>query len=552
MLSGFANQGVLTVAALYPIAAGMYATGAISLLSQRLIGYPKTLRAAQWKILIPTSLGSAFLNNTPLVAMLIPVIRDLTRITGLDGTKLYMFVSFASILGGAATLIGTSTNLVIAGLVNDAIAAGTLADMRPLTIFQPTLVGGPAALAGLLFMIYVGSRLLATRRGKQAAPAPAASSRCYVCAFEVSPGSPLIGMTLKQAGLAGSADIRLTAITRAGGSAVLVDPATRLAAQDRLTFAAAPDAVPLLWTTPGLRAAFGAQINDSRARYALRLVEVAIAPGSTFVGKRVRDLPPPAGEGGVELVGLSRMGEQPQAELEEWRIEAGDNAIFAVEESFFYDNRAEANFGLMRRLRGFRVPRSDRAVAALVITLAMILLAAFDVMSMLNAALLAGLALLLTGALTPERAFRSIEWETIVVLGAAVGLAEPIAATGLSTVVADLLAAVGRISPVVALAAVFVGCIVMTNLITNAAAAAFMFPVALSLANGLGLHFMPFAVILMLGTSYAFVSPAGYQTNLMVQQPGGYTFTDFARAGLPLTITVGLLALGLTLVIYPF
>jgi di/tricarboxylate transporter len=191
-------------------------------------------------------------------------------------------------------------------------------------------------------------------------------------------------------------------------------------------------------------------------------------------------------------------------------------------------------------------------MAAIAITVTMILVAAFGVMSMLNAALLAGLAMLLSGCITPERAFRSIDWETVVVLGAAVGLAAPITDTGLAQSLADLLNALGSGNPDAALAAVFLGCIIMTNIITNAAAASFMFPIALSLANSMGLNFMPFVMIMMMGTSYAFINPAGYQTNLMVQKPGGYTFGDFAKVGLPLTILVGIVVLVLAPKIYGF
>ena len=158
----------------------------------------------------------------------------------------------------------------------------------------------------------------------------------------------------------------------------------------------------------------------------------------------------------------------------------------------------------------------------------------------------------LTGCLTLERAWRSIEWKTLVVLGTAIGLESAITATGLSQVIADVLSALGGDSPFANLVIVFVGAIVMTNIITNAAVAAFIFPVALSMANNLEVSFMPFAMILMLGTSYAFINPTGYQTNLMVQGPGNYEFKDFAKVGIPLTILVGIVALLLAPIVYGF
>ena len=163
-LAGFSNPGVLTIGALFMVAAGMYSTGAISLLSEKLIGRPKTMLGAQLKILPPIALGSAFLNNTPLVAMMIPVIGDLCRSTGLSKSKLYIPLSFASILGGTCTLIGTATNLIIAGLILDAInsGAGGNAELREITMFDPSRVAVPAMVVGVILLMATSKWLLAT------------------------------------------------------------------------------------------------------------------------------------------------------------------------------------------------------------------------------------------------------------------------------------------------------------------------------------------------------------------------------------------------------
>ena len=155
LLKGFGNTGVVTVAVLFVVAAGMYTTGAITLLADKFIGLPKSMTIAQLKILGPTAVGSAFLNNTPLVAMMIPVVRDITRVTGLAASKLYLPMSFASILGGASTLIGTSVNLILAGLILDQFG-------DEVGIFFPTKLGLPAAVVGVIFIMLVGTRLLSS------------------------------------------------------------------------------------------------------------------------------------------------------------------------------------------------------------------------------------------------------------------------------------------------------------------------------------------------------------------------------------------------------
>ena len=221
-----------------------------------------------------------------------------------------------------------------------------------------------------------------------------------------------------------------------------------------------------------------------------------------------------------------------------------------VTPAFFYAERRQEQFSLTKRLQGTGLPRTERATLALAITGAMVLLAAFGVMSMLNAALLAVGAMLITGCVTYRAAWKSIELETLVVLAAAIGLESAITASGLSQAIGDTMANLAGDNAYVALAVVFIGAIVMTNLITNAAAAAFTFPIALAVASTLHVNFMPFVIILMLGTSYAFINPAGYQTNLMVYEPGGYTFGDFARVGAPLTLLVGVVAVFLAPIVF--
>jgi len=571
LLKGFSNPGVLTVGVLFMIAAGMYSTGAITLISDGLIGQPKSLRKAQLKILPPVAIGSAFLNNTPLVAMMVPVIRDLSRATRLAASKLYMPLSFASILGGASTLIGTSTNLIIAGLVLEQLASGdpSAPGMQELGIFAPTLVGLPAAVVGIAFLIFIGNRLLPETESEQGKDV---EKRLYRAEFLVEKRAALLdeeieerasaisdslvleatlaGKTIEQAGFAHPTGSELIAISRANGAEAEVGPSLVLQAGDVLTFSTTTGALPDLWTTIGLKP-FNEPVPLDTPRHTHRLVEVIISSRHPAVGRRVSELPVrDESPSAVMLVGVSRNSQPPPGPIEDLRIEAGDNAVLEVEDGFFYDNRNQMEFSIIKRLQGYRVQRTDRAIMATVITIAMVTAAALGWMNMLNAALLASFAMLLTGCMSVRRAARSVEFDTLIVLGAAVGLESAVTASGLAQVIADLLRAIGGNSPHIALAAVFLGCVVMTNLITNAAAAAFMFPIAMSLAGQLNANFMPFVVIVMLGASYAFINPAAYQTNLMVYEPGGYSFGDFAKVGLPLTIIVGVIAVVLAPIVY--
>lgn len=546
LLKGFSNTGVLTVAALLPVAAGMYATGAISLLSQRMIGLPSSVAAAQIRILPPIALGSAFLNNTPLVAMMIPVVRDLTRVTGLPRSKLFMGLSFASILGGTMTVIGTSVNLIIVGLVANATASGRLTGMKPLTIFEPIWVGLPATVAGLVFMMLVGTRLLPDEGQQESAILAERVFRIELC---VQPQSNLDGKTLGAAGFAKPVGYSLLSITR-GGAAQEISSTLKLSGGDVLAFAAPAGVFPGLWTTIGLVPLYAN--NTSTSRYRHQLVEVVVSPKSPAVGRLVSELPLPDSPYSAAIVGGSHQGQALEVPLGEYRVQPGDSGILEVDDSFFYENRRETDFILTRVIEGFRVQRVDRAWTASAITVAMVAAAALGITSMLNAALLATMAMLLSGCLPIERAWRSLDWKTLVVLGSAVGLEAAVTGSGLSEKVAELCASIGGNNPRVSLAVVLAGTLIMTNIITNAAAAAFMFPVALSMAQKLHVSFLPFVMILMVGASCAFINPAGFQTNLMVQEPGGYSFADFAKVGLPLTLVVGVVVIVVAPLVYGF
>jgi len=545
LVDGFSNTGVLTVAALYPVAAGMYATGAISLLSERLIGLPKSITSAQLKILVPVSVASAFLYNTPLVAMMIPAVRDITRRTGLNASKLFMGLSYAALLGGTTTLIGTSVNLIIAGLVSDAVAKGQLAAVKPIAFFDPMWIGLPATIAGLLFLIFIAPRLLPDGTSKKGG----AENRIYRSEFLVEDSSKLEGKTLEQVGLVNPVGCTLESITRDGESLQL-EPTLALSGGDLITFLAPADVLPGLWTTIGLVPAYATKMVSKRHEH--QLVEVVLSAKSPANGHRVGDLPLPDSPYELMLVGVSRNGEAPREVLKDLHLQPADAGVVEVNDAFFYENRRESDFILTKRLEGFRVQRIDRAMVALAITVSMIVCAATGIMTMLNAALLATMAMLLTGCLTIDRLWQSIDWQTIVVLGSAVGLESAVTGSGLAKKAADILASIGGGSPMMALAAVYLGTVLLTNVISNVAAAVLMFSVAISLAQALGVSFFPFAMVLMSGASSAFINPAGFQTNLMVQKPGGYVFSDFARVGIPLTAIVALVVLLLAPIVYGF
>jgi len=546
LVRGFSNIGVLTVAALFPVAAGMYSTGAISLLSERLMGRPRTATDANLRLLPAITIASAFLNNTPMVAMMIPVVRDLKRQTGLTAPTVSMGLSFASILGGNITLIGGAVNLIVSGMIADAINTGQLHGVKPVAIFDLAWIGAPAAVAGLVYLIFVASRLFSKAdSNKNACSSP--TRRRYLTEFRVQANSNLDGRTPEAVGFASMADARLLSIRRNG---IQIVPATdqKLRSADVLVFTASSEAVAALWTTIGLVPVYGNTMKSSRHQH--QLVEVVVSARSPTVGRRISDLPSPNSPYEAMLLAISRDGQAPGRSLTDLRVEVGDAVVLEVNDSFFYEERHQTDFIIIKPIEGYLVKRVNRAITASLITISMIALAATGTISMLNSALLATLAMLATGCLNSEQAWRSLDWKTLVVMGTALGLESAITGTGLAEGIAKLCSILGSHSPRVGLGVVFVITIMLTNVISNVATAAFMFPLALSMSEMLGVSFKPFAMIIMVAASCGFINPAGSQTNLMVQKDAGYTFRDFTRVGLPLTLIVGLVVVFLAPIVY--
>ncbi|MBU0961030.1 MAG: hypothetical protein KKH60_05850, partial [Proteobacteria bacterium] len=304
-LKGFNNPGVLTIGALFMIAAGMYSTGAISILSEKLIGRPRSVLKAQIKMLPHIAFGSAFLNNTPLVAMMIPVIRDLSKSCGLDAKKLFIPLSYASILGGTCTLIGTATNLVVAGLVNETLKRGgsDLPYMVPVKMFDLAWVGVPITITGLAFLMATGKWLLPS------APVAARTSgqtgsRMYRVELSVEDDSPLIGKSIDDAGLMESDSFSLICFHR-GVERLEATRETILAAGDNMGFSADIDGAKTLWATIGLKPLYSTKEQKAN-RHRHHLVEVVVSRRNTMIGQQIEKVESKERNFEVWLVGFAR------------------------------------------------------------------------------------------------------------------------------------------------------------------------------------------------------------------------------------------------------
>ena len=541
-LAGFANPGLVTVAVLYVVVAGLVDTGAVQVFGTRLLGRPRSLASAQTRLMVPVMGLSAFLNNTPVVAMLVPVVEEWCRRHHLSVSKLMLPLSYAAIFGGCCTLIGTSTNLIVHGLVLERTSLG------PMGFFEIAAVGVPVALTGFCFVLLTQRWLLPER----IPPLQLAdSAREYTIEFMVARGSPLAGKSIERAGLRHLPGVFLSGIWRDGTVLVAVPPTEVLQADDRLLFVGAVNSVVELVRQPGLVPVTDNLYDLATPRSNRQLVEVVISASCPMVGQTIRDARFRSHYEAV-IIAAAHNGARIEGRIGDIVLHPGDTLLLEARPAFVQQNQHNRDFLLIHPLQGDAVPRHERAWLAAAILVAMVALATAGWLSLLEAALLAGGLMLLTQCTTAASARASIDWSVLVIIGASLGLGTAMQVSGAAQLLASAgLDQVGQ-QPWLALLVIYALTSAMTEVITNNAAAVLMFPIAQAVAETLGVSLWPFIVVLMLAASASFATPIGYQTNLMVYGPGGYRFSDYLRIGLPLNVVLGLVTVALAPFIWPF
>ncbi len=541
-LAGFWNPGVLTVAVLFVLVAALKSTGAIRWIGDWVLGRPRGEWRAQARLVGISAPLSAFINNTPIVAMLASAIEHWSRRSGIAPSKLLLPMNYATILGGMCTLVGTSTNLIVAGLV---LQRGGL---EPLDMFDPLGVGLAAALAGGLYLMLASRWLLPVRRS---ALQQAGDIREYVVEMLVEADGPVAGLSIGQARLRQLAGSFLVELVRGGEVRTAVPPTEVLRGGDRLVFVGATDAVRELRRVPGLRPASDQVFKIDDAGGQRTLVEVVLSPFSPAVG---RTLVQSAFRShyNAAVIAVARRGERLPRKPGEVVMQAGDTLLLETDADFAHRQGGSADFLLVNEVDG--APRVDRgrALVALGVIALMVLANTVLGVDILVSALVAALLVLLARCVHVAELRRSVDLRLIVVIACSFALGAALEKSGVAALAATHLGDLAAGDPFITLVLVYVATVVFTEIITNNAAAVLMFPVALAASAAVGVQPMPFVIAVMMGASAGFITPIGYQTNLMVYGPGGYRFTDYVRFGLPLSVVVGTAVLSAIPVFWPF
>jgi di/tricarboxylate transporter len=533
--SGFSNPAPITVAALYVLAGAVERTGILAPLVHGFLGRGGGDRRALTRIVIPAAGASAFLNNTPIVAMLVPAISRWAENNGRPASRFLMPLSFAAILGGMVTVIGTSTNIVVSGLLE---AHG----LEAMGFFEIGELGLPITALGLVALVALAPTMLPNRL--PAHEEIMGDVREFVVRMTVSTGGPLDGDTVGSGGLRHLAGVYLVQIERHGRIIAPVGPSTYIQGEDRLTFVGRSSEVVDLQQLRGLTLDAGEDVTvfdtDRLAFFEAVVGAASPLPGRTLkeIGFRSRYQ--------AAVVAVHRAGQRVAGKLGEVPLRVGDTLLLIAGDGFRVRWRDRSDFLLVSRLGESAPVRTSKAPIATAVALAVVAVAATGLLDILDAALIGAVAVVVLGVLTPTEAVGSLNANVLVVIASAFGIGAAVEETGLAMEIADLVTdGFAGLGSWAVLLGLVLATMVLTEWVTNNAAAVLMFPIVLSAAETLDADPRALAIAMAVAASASFLTPVGYQTNTMVWGPGGYRFGDYARLGWVLSIitVVGIVAL---------
>ncbi len=547
----FANPAPLTVGAMFVISRALEKSGAMEVVAENLkkltsLGYPAFL----FLLVLLIGLFSAFVNNTPVVVVFVPVVLTVARSLGVSASKLLIPISYAAVSGGLCTLLGTSTNLVVSGLLSKS-------GHPPLGMFELTALGIPLLLVTGLYLVLAAPKLLPDRSSLTSILSDE-ERREYLTEAFIRNNSPLAGQTLLQSGLLKKRGLRVLEIIRDGVALTQDYKHEPLVPGDRLVLACRPSGFASVRSMAGIDLAAEASLGiETISAYEGTIMEGVIGPKSSLVGKTVRMINFRQ-RFRVILLAIHRNGQNLREKADSTPLQFGDILLLMGPDSAREELRRSEDILLLDRPATPALDRLSRIPVVVGVIFAVILLSSLDWVPIHVASLLACAILTLSRCLSMKEAYESIEWSVLMMIFCMIGIGQAMQTSGAATFLVDLSihAAEWLIPkeylPLVMLAVLYLVTMVLTEFLSNNATAVLMIPIALGVALQLGMDARPYAIAVCIASSAAFATPIGYQTNTYVYGVGNYHFHDFLKIGLPLNFLCFVTCMLLIPRIWPF
>ena len=533
-ISGFANEATITILALFIIGAGLDNSGAINYLGKKL---QKFFLNDEWiviaMVMLMAGFLSAFINNTAIVVVFLPILLRISRVTDLSSNRLLMSLSFASMMGGATTIIGTSTNLLVSSL---AVQSG----IEGFKIFEFTLLGVILFIGFFVFMLFVGRFLIPKRK-----PVTLASSyqlKDFVTEFVVPVASPLVGKTLRSLPFFNDPDVTVIEVIRQGKTLWLPRGSEVMQAHDTILIKGGIDDIVNIKSLKGLTFPKDfSEIDKDLDTDELALAEVMVLPSSKIVGRKMKRIAFKEIYNAVPLA-VKKKGGVYSGKQANYRPQIGDTILLETQKNNLTFLNNHQDLGVLyehsRQVFDWR-----KIVFSFFVVSLVVLLAAFEIVPILTSSLIGCVLMLISKSVSLQKAYQFVEWKVIFLLAGLLPLGIAIHNTGLDQIVGDAIYQLTQNWPVqLTISLLFLITVILTSVISNQATAILLVPVAISLASDMGLDAKPFLLTVLFAASTSFITPIGYQTNTLIYGVGSLKFSDFLKVGGVLTLVIWLMA----------
>ena len=540
---GFGSDTFILLLGLLIMTAALLRTGMVELVGRSLLDitskYPGSLLLVT---MIAVAIMSAFINNTAAAAFFLPVILGLSQRAKMSSSRLLMPMAFAAILSSSVTLVSTSTNVIVSGLI-------TQFGLEPISMFELTPVGIPILVTGILYMLFIGKRLIPERETPQDM-AETFNLRPYLAELRILPDSSLEGKTLAESNLGRNFDLTVLSIIREGNRKVHPPADTVLQVGDALLVEGASESILKIKDVTGIDIQADVKFSDEDLLgEGFHLAEVVLLPRSPFIGHTVKRLKMRE-RFGLQVVAINRRTGIIHSKISNTRLQMGDVLLVQGNKNQISALQADNAFDILGILNVQRINKKH-AVTVMSIFIGAFLLGALNILPLPAAMLLGALMVFLTRIITPEEAYRQVDWKILILIGCMLGLGIAMQTTGTAQFLADQITGlIGNWHPLWLLTGFFILTVILTQPMSNQAAAAVVIPIAIQTALQLGLNPRTFAMMIAIAASTSYLTPLE-PACLMIYGPGRYRFLDFVKVGGILTVIIFIIAIIMTPILWP-